>query len=93
MRARSTAGGGGKIQWKTADQQEFPAEGQSVAFSLAEGDRWQDVHVHLPVQGTVGIVRIYLPAALSRVEIETLQFSIPEHTQPIRSWDFGIGPH
>ena len=91
MRARSTAGGAGKIQWKTADQQEFPAEGQSVAFTLAAGDRWQDVDVHLPIQGTAGIVRIYLPAALSPVQIETLQFSIPEHSRPIRVWDFRIG--
>jgi arylsulfatase A-like enzyme len=91
MRARSTAGGEGKIQWKTAEQQEFPAEGQSVTFTLVAGDRWQDVHVHVPIQGTVGIVRIYLPAALSPVEIETMQFSIPEHSQPIRSWDFRIG--
>ena len=46
---RSTAGGAGKVQWRTADQQEFPKDGQVVPFELKSGDDWQDVSIKLPI--------------------------------------------
>jgi arylsulfatase A-like enzyme len=88
MRARSTVGGEGKVQWKTADQEDFPASGQIVAYTLPPGGQWQEVSIDLPVEGTSAIVRLYLPAAEAPVEIESLRYSAPERPQPIRVWDF-----
>jgi hypothetical protein len=88
MRARSTVGGEGKVQWKTADQEEFPASGQVVTFALPAGDQWQEVRIDMPVEGTSAIVRLYLPAGEAPVEIESLRYSAPGREQPVRVWDF-----
>jgi arylsulfatase A-like enzyme len=85
---RSALGGAGKVQWKTADQEGFPAQGQTIEFSLAAGDSWQDVTVDLPVEGNVAIVRLYLPAAESPVEIKSIEFRSPDSGKPIRGWSF-----
>ena len=45
LRARSAAGGPGKVWWKTVDQEEFPPEDQIVEFTLAAGDDWQEIAV------------------------------------------------
>ena len=34
LHIRTSAGGGGKMQWRTADQETFPANGQAVSFEL-----------------------------------------------------------
>jgi arylsulfatase A-like enzyme len=88
MRARSTVGGEGKVQWKTADQEDFPASGQIVAYTLPPGGHWQEVNIDLPVEGASAIVRLYLPAAEAPVEIESLRYSAPGRPQPLRVWDF-----
>ncbi len=48
LRVRSSSGGEGRVQWKTAAQESFPESAQSVAFDLPAGTDWQDVTVHLP---------------------------------------------
>jgi arylsulfatase A-like enzyme len=88
LRARSTAGGKGKVQWKTADQEDFPAEGQIVEYTLAASDDWQEVIIDLPVEGTTAIVRIYVPAGEAPVEIESLAFCAAPSDQPVRVWSF-----
>ena len=49
-------------------------EAKSVAFQLVGGD-WQEVGVELPAEGTLGIVRLYLPAQTAPVQLDwiTLQ--------------------
>lgn len=89
LRARSTVGGPGKVQWKTADQEDFPPRGQSVEFTLPGGGNWQDVSVDLPIEGRAAIVRLYLPASEAPVEIQSIQFLPPDSTNPIRVWSFG----
>ena len=88
MRARSAVGGEGKVQWKTADQEEFPATGQIVTFALPAGDQWQEVRIDLPVEGTSAIIRLYLPAGEAPVEIESLRYTAAGREQPVRVWDF-----
>ena len=88
LRARTTAGGRGKVQWKTVDQETFPGEGQVVEFTLTAGADWQDVTVDLPVQGRSAIVRLYLPAAQSPVEIESIEFRAAGYERPVRAWSF-----
>ena len=86
MRARSTAGGAGKVQWKTADQENFPEEGQIVEYALPAGADWQDVTIDVPVRGRTAIVRLYLPATESPVEIESIEFYDTNSNKPLRAW-------
>ena len=43
LRARSTAGGEGRVQWRTATQETFPESTQIVTYHLSAGTKWQDV--------------------------------------------------
>ena len=86
LRARSTAGGIGKVQWKTADQKDFPKQGQTVEYKLAAGDGWQDVTVEVPIEGKAAIIRLYLPAKEAPVDIQSIQFSAASGRP--KTWDF-----
>ncbi|WP_339727481.1 sulfatase [uncultured Gimesia sp.] len=86
LRIRSTAGGTGKVQWKTAAQKTFSRTGQSVEYSFKGGQQWQDVTLQLPIQGNPGIVRLYLPATASPVEIQTIRFTGKGSGE--KSWSF-----
>ncbi len=86
LRIQSAAGGAGKVQWKTSDQDTFPTDAQVVHFTLPAGKQWQDITLEVPVQGRAGIVRLYLPADKSPVEIQTIQFSGSDGA--IKSWHF-----
>ena len=74
LRARSATGGTGKVQWKTASQDDFPASGQIAEFTLPAGEDWHDVTVNLPFEGATSIIRLYVPAAESPVEIQSMEF-------------------
>ena len=91
LRARSAAGGSGRVQWKTTAQDDFPAAGQQVPFALAAGGQWQQLNLTLPIDGTPAIVRLYLPAAEAPVEIESLRFLAPGRSTTIRAWNFAAG--
>jgi arylsulfatase A-like enzyme len=86
LRIRSEAGGPGRIQWKTAEQTEFPAQGQTVDFSVASGPDWQDLTVAIPMEGQAGIIRIYLPAISKPVELERIEFVAADGKQ--KEWNF-----
>jgi len=86
LRARSTTGGPGKVQWTTKDQTEFPKTGQTVEFTLPAGDDWQDVTVDIPLTGESRIIRLYLPADKSPVEIASIQYT--GKTGTFKVWNF-----
>ncbi len=88
LRARSKVGGKGKVQWKTTEQEGFPAKGQVVEFALPGGEAWQDVTVDLPIEGTTGIVRLYLPAVEAPVEVQLIEYRAGDGGRPIHAWDF-----
>jgi hypothetical protein len=92
LRARSAAGGTGKVQWKTAEQEDFPAAGQIVEYTLPAGDQWQEVTIELPVKGKTAIVRLYLPAHEAPVEIESIEFFPAGSDKPVRVWSFARHP-
>ncbi len=50
LRARSTAGGKGRVQWRTSSQKTFPKSAQVVTYDLPAGTKWQDVTVQLPIR-------------------------------------------
>ncbi len=87
MRIRSSAGGEGKIQWRTAGQETLPPE-QSVSFDIKAGNDWQDLSFPLPVKGELALFRLYLPADKSPVEIQSVDFSSPSSKQSVYSCDF-----
>lgn len=91
LRARSTAGGKGRVQWRTSDQEAFPKSAQVVTFELPAGTKWQDVSVQLPIQGKVSIIRLYLPAEKTAVEVQSIQFL--DKNGRVKSWEFeGVTP-
>lgn len=88
LRVRSAAGGPGKIFWKTADQADFPKDGQTADFNLTAAEDWQDLAINLPVQGRTAIVRIYLPAGQSPVDVESIRFYPAGSEKPVNAWNF-----
>lgn len=90
MRLKSTAGGGpAKVQWRTADQPEFPREGQAVEFALQPGGEGAETRVELPVSGSLLHLRLYLPAQQQPVELDWVEL----RSQGGRSqrWEFEGG--
>ncbi len=88
LRIRSSAGGAGRVEWKTAEQDAFPTDGQRVAFDLPAGDAWQDLEIKLPLRERASIIRLYLPADAAPVDIESLRYVADHSGQVIRAWDF-----
>jgi arylsulfatase A-like enzyme len=86
LRARSTAGGKGRVQWKTKGQEKFSRSGQNVAYHLPKGIDWQDVTVSLPIQGKPKLIRLYLPAESRAVEIQSIRFLDQRGRE--KSWGF-----
>jgi len=89
IRVRTTAGGVGEVQWKTAGQTGFPKEGQVAEFTVPAGAEWQDVTVEIPVKERAAIIRLYLPAQRAPVEIQSLKYFPSGSGKPVRTWDFG----
>lgn len=82
FRARSAAGGSGKIEWLPAAT--AIADAKSVPFTIAPGD-WQEVTVSIPATGPLGILRLYLPAQKQPVEVDWVELK-PEGKP--RRWNF-----
>jgi hypothetical protein len=92
LRVRSAAGGAGKIHWRTADQETFPANGQLAAFDIQPGEAWQDLVVELPVAGPLVHFRLYLPADKSTVELDRFQVLAANSHAVVRDWTFDVVP-
>ncbi len=82
LRVRSAGGGAGKIEWLPSPQAADKAK--SVPFQFKSGD-WQEVSVELPAQGTLGIVRLYLPAEKEPVQLDWVELQSGKN---IRRWEF-----
>ncbi len=91
LRARSTAGGKGRVQWRTSSQKTFPESAQVVTYDLPAGTMWQNLTVQLPIQGKASVIRLYLPAETTAVEVQSIQFLNKSGRE--KSWDFaGVTP-
>jgi len=89
--ARSSRGGQGRLQWKTRKQEQFPRSGQTVEYELPAGDAWQEITVKLPIQGAAGIVRLYLPAEETPVEVRSIRYT--DQQGRAKTWNFnGVEP-
>jgi hypothetical protein len=89
FRARSQAGGSGKMTWRTAQQKDFPP-GQVVAFDLPADGEWHEVQVELPVKGNLVHVRLYPAAKPGVVEIDWIRMAGDgsDDGMPPREWTF-----
>ena len=90
-RLRSAKGGKATLQWRTSDQKDFSAKGQSKKFSIKGGD-WQDVEIKLPVKGTLRHLRMFVPISKEPLEIDWIELKPAEtgtDTKQTKRWDFG----
>lgn len=87
LRARSVAGeaGIGRIQWRTAQQEEFPASAQTIPFDLPAGEDWQNITVKVPVDGRSQLVRLHLPNGKA-MEIQSIRWEA--QGQEAVEWSF-----
>ena len=83
LRVRCASAGAGKFEWLPDNK---AASAQSVPFQLTGGADWQDIAVHVPATGPLGIVRVYLPAQTQPVEIDWIEIQAG-NTKP-RRWKF-----
>jgi arylsulfatase A-like enzyme len=86
LRVRSSAGGTGKVQWRTGDQSEFTATGQVVSFEIKPGDDWQMARVELPVTGELVHLRLYFPLDKGPTDLSSVQ--IMAKGALVRNWNF-----
>lgn len=86
MRLRTAHGGKGSLAWKTEAQETFPEEGQVIGYTLSSGEEWQDVALELPIDGTLGTLRIFIPADEGPVDVERIEISAGEGKS--RRWVF-----
>ncbi|PQO26374.1 N-acetylgalactosamine 6-sulfate sulfatase [Blastopirellula marina] len=84
--ARSESGGKGRIDWKTNGQDDFPETGQTTIYELPAGESWQEVTVDLPITGQTQVLRLYLPADKSPVQLRSIRFQDAQGGE--KAWDF-----
>ncbi|MFW6161920.1 MAG: sulfatase [Planctomycetota bacterium] len=87
VRARRTAPGKGRVQWRTAGQKRFQP-GHSVPFELPRPGAWGEASVKLPVEGTLLHLRLFPGVGKAPVEIDWIRLEKPGGTVT-RTWQFG----
>lgn len=80
--------GSGKIQWRTADQNAFPAKGQIREFTVPTGAKTTSIDT--PVEGVIRHIRFYPPVADAPVTIQSIRLlpAQPADAKPLATWDF-----
>ena len=92
VRLHSAKGGKATLQWRTSDQKDFSAKGQSKKFSIKGGD-WQDVEIKLPVKGTLQHLRVFVPISKEPLEIDWIEIApAGGKSKQSERWDFGRSP-
>ena len=87
VRAKRSAPGKGKVQWRTADQAGFQP-GHDMAFELPAAGAWGEASVDVPVKGTLIHIRLFPGVGKSGVEIDWIRVARPDGTVT-KQWDFG----
>lgn len=82
FRARSASGGEAKVEWINPGSEKDGGKPQSVPYTL-KGEDWQEVIATVPVNGALGILRLYIPA--QTVEIDWIE---AQGSGTKRRWDF-----
>jgi hypothetical protein len=91
-RLRSGKPGKATLQWRTSDQKDFSAKGQSKKFSIKGGD-WQEVEIKLPVKGALQHLRMFIPVSKEPLEIDWIEIApAGGKSKQSKRWDFGRSP-
>jgi hypothetical protein len=87
LQARGVNGksGTGRVQWRTQEQTEFPATGQTVGFEISASTTWQDITVQVPVEGRSQLLRLHVPAT-DGLDIRSISWKAQDE-KPVE-WDF-----
>lgn len=59
-------------------------EAKSVPFALKGGD-WEEISIHVPAEGPLGILRVYLPKQVQPIEIDWIEIISKSSTKPTRT--------
>jgi len=86
LRMRSATGGIGQVRWITTDKEKDFSDYPIVKYKLSGGNQWQNIQIDLPVKGMARIIRLYLPAEQSPVEIQLIQYAGRDGKK--KTWDF-----
>ena len=85
---QAPVGGVVQCQWKEADQEEFPQEGQIVEQTLSATGDWQVVELDLPLEGVGGLLRLHLPDADGKT-VAIRSYRIAGADGRVKEWRFG----
>lgn len=87
LQARGIDGksGTGRVQWRTQEQTEFPATGQTVDFEVLDSTTWQDITVQVPVEGRSQLLRLHVPAT-DGLDIRSIRWKAQDGKRV--QWDF-----
>ena len=85
---QAPAGGVVQCQWKEADQEEFPQEGQLMEQTLSATGDWQVVELVLPLEGVGGLLRLHLPATDGKA-VAIKSYRIEGADGRVKEWRFG----
>jgi len=83
LRLRSASGGEGKIEWLSSPT---ARDARSTPYTLPAGPM-QTLSIPVPATGSLGILRVYLPATPQPVEIDWIELQSKSNAKP-RRWDF-----
>jgi hypothetical protein len=86
-RVRAASAGAGRIQWRTADQESFPREGQTVEFQVQNGA--QELAVPFAADARLVHLRFHLPPDLAAIDVDRLElWQRSDPPQRLMEWDF-----
>ena len=90
LRIRTQKDGEGRLQWRTVDQEKFPATGQRKSFAV-KGSDWRELTVPLPVKGQLLHLRLFLPSQKQPVQLDWIEIRpVNAEANETKRWDFKI---
>ncbi|YCM45450.1 sulfatase [Verrucomicrobiaceae bacterium 227] len=81
VRAKAPKGGKGKVTWANGS----PKIG-AIPFELKAGE-WTELSLTLPAKGSLGILRVHLPAQDQEIQVDSITLSSGAGTTP-QTWNF-----
>ena len=90
LRIRTQKDAEGRLQWRTANQKNFPTTGQSKTFTVKGGD-WRELTVPLPVKVQLLHLRLFLPSQKQPVQLDWIEIGPTDgKANETERWDFKV---
>ena len=81
LRIRAAKGGQGKVSWAIGQ-----AQPNQTPFEITPGE-WNDITLDLPAKGSLGILRLHLPAKDQSVKIDSISIN-SQSGKKTQTWNF-----